>query len=208
MDKFLIGKCLILGDNIDTDAIVPGRFLREKNIENYALAGLGAGMPQKLRGFSFIVAGKNFGCGSSREQAPLALKRAGIKCVIAESFARIFYRNAINVGLAAVECLLSDGTKNAVAEGDELEVELKSGAVRNKTKRTRAQAAPLSKFALDVLEAGGLIAYCKKSSEGRRSRLLSEHTKNAGSRKSKCDNCSLVSITGELKSHFDFSSEG
>ncbi|PKK81177.1 MAG: 3-isopropylmalate dehydratase [Thermoplasmata archaeon HGW-Thermoplasmata-2] len=163
MDKIFRGKCLVLGDNIDTDVIIPGRFLREKNLENYALAGLGAEMPQKLRNFSFIVAGKNFGCGSSREQATVALKRAGIKCIVAESFARIFYRNAINVGLPVVECSFGAG---GAGEGDELEVELKSGAVRNKTKGTEAQAAPLSKFALDVLEAGGLIPYYKKRIEG------------------------------------------
>lgn len=155
MSKSLNGKCLVLGDNIDTDAIVPGRFLREKNLENFALAGLGAEMPAKLRNFQMIVAGKNFGCGSSREQAALALKRAGIKCIIAESFARIFYRNVINVGLAALEC------KIAASEGDGIEVELASGKIKNKKTGTTIQAVPLSKFALDVLDAGGLIPYYK-----------------------------------------------
>lgn len=153
--KALRGKCLILGDNIDTDVIIPGRFLREKELENFALAGLGAEMPAKLRNSQIIVAGKNFGCGSSREQAALALKRAGIKCIIAESFARIFYRNAINIGLPVLECVID------ACEGDELEVNISSGIVRNRTKGTETQAAPPSKFTLEVLEAGGLIPYYK-----------------------------------------------
>ncbi|MDD5502795.1 MAG: 3-isopropylmalate dehydratase [Candidatus Thermoplasmatota archaeon] len=155
MSSTISGKCLVLGDNIDTDAIVPGRFLREKNLENFALAGLGAEMPQKLRNFQIIVAGKNFGCGSSREQAAVALKRAGIKCIIAESFARIFYRNTINLGIAVLEC------KIGAKENEEFEIDLQSGKIQNKSTGATARAAPLSKFALEVLEADGLIPYYK-----------------------------------------------
>ncbi|MBI5086528.1 MAG: 3-isopropylmalate dehydratase small subunit [Acidobacteria bacterium] len=152
----------VLGENIDTDLIYPGRFLnvtdREKTAEHLfelAYPEIRAG----LQAGEFIVAGKNFGCGSSREQAAAALKFAGAGAVVAGSFARIFYRNAINLGLPAV---VSAEAHAGCEVGDELEIGLTQGVIRNLTKGTELRAAALDPRAVELLEAGGLIPYLKK----------------------------------------------
>jgi 3-isopropylmalate dehydratase small subunit len=152
----------VLGENIDTDIIYPGRYLnitdREKTAEHlFELA-----YPEiraKLQAGEFIVAAQNFGCGSSREQAAAALKFAGVGAVIAGSFARIFFRNAINLGLPAV---VAPDASGACAPGDELEIDLAAGEIRNCTQDRVIRAAALDSRAVALLEAGGLIPYLKR----------------------------------------------
>ena len=149
----------VLGDNIDTDIIYPGRYLnitdREKTAEHLFELAYPEIRPRLDPG-DFIVAGANFGCGSSREQAAAALKFAGVGAVIAHSFARIFFRNAINLGLPAVVARLE------CQAGDELEIDLVAGAIRNLTSNAVTPAAPLDPRAVGLLEAGGLIPYLKR----------------------------------------------
>jgi 3-isopropylmalate/(R)-2-methylmalate dehydratase small subunit len=149
------------GDNIDTDLIFPGRYLnitdREKTAEHlFELAY--PDIRDKIRPGDFLVAGKNFGCGSSREQAAAAVKYARAGAVIAVSFARIFFRNSINLGLPVV---ISQQVSSLQA-GDELEIDLASGEIRNVTKGAVAKTAPLDSRAIELLQAGGLIPYLKK----------------------------------------------
>ena len=151
----------VLPDNIDTDIIYPGRYLnitdREKTAEHlFELAY--PEMRSALQTGEFIVAGKNFGCGSSREQAAAALKFAGVGAVIAGSFARIFFRNAINLGLPAV---VAPDAAAGCSAGDEIEIDLVSGEIRNLTRGVSCAAAPLDARAADLLAAGGLIPYLK-----------------------------------------------
>ena len=159
----------VLGDNVDTDIIYPGRYLnitdREKTAEHlFELAY--PEIRREMRPGELIVAGKNFGCGSSREQAAAALKFAGVGAVIAASFARIFFRNAINLGLAAV---VSAEAAVECAAGDELELDLVAGEIRNLTRECRLRASPLDPRAAELLAAGGLIPYLKhKYSDARR----------------------------------------
>ena len=151
----------VLGDNVDTDLIYPGRYLnitdREKTAEHlFELAH--PEIRRELRAGDFIVAGRNFGCGSSREQAAAALKHAGAGAVIAGSFARIFFRNAINLGLPAVVALASA----ACTPGDELEINLVDGEIQNLTRHSVLSCAPLDPRAVELLAAGGLIPYLKR----------------------------------------------
>ena len=160
----------VLRDNIDTDVIYPGRYLnitdREKTAEHLFELTYPEIRPALLPG-DIIVAGRNFGCGSSREQAAAALKFAGVGAVIAVSFARIFFRNAINLGLPVV---VSPDAANSAAAGDELELDLVAGQVLNLTKLQTFPAAPLDARAVDLLSAGGLIPYLKsKYDDPRRS---------------------------------------
>ena len=153
---------VVLGDNIDTDLIYPGRYLnitdREKTAEHlFELAY--PNLQAELQRSEFIVAGKNFGCGSSREQAAAALKFAGAGAIIAGSFARIFFRNSINLGLPAV---VSQDAAQMCSAGDELEIDLVSGEIKNLTKGGGFPAAPLDPRAAELLEAGGLIPYLKR----------------------------------------------
>ncbi|HUI54061.1 MAG TPA: 3-isopropylmalate dehydratase [Bryobacteraceae bacterium] len=152
----------VLGENIDTDLIYPGRYLnitdREKTAEHLFELGYPEIRPA-LRSGDFIVAGKNFGCGSSREQAAAALKFAGAGAVIAGSFARIFFRNAINLGLPAV---VAPEAAADCAAGDELEIDLVDGQIHNLTKEKRLSAAALDPRAVELLAAGGLIPYLKR----------------------------------------------
>ncbi len=148
------GKVWKYGDNVDTDVIIPGKYLRTADFTvfgEHAMEGLDATF--KPVAGDIIVAGKNFGCGSSREQAPLALKYAGISCVVARSFARIFFRNAINVGLPIVEADVYD----AVQKGDVIEVDLDSGRVLVGDKTYDSTRLP--GFLQDILNAGGLVEY-------------------------------------------------
>lgn len=151
------GPAIKFGNNIDTDVILPGKYLvlvDPYELAEHALEGLDSNFPDKAKKGIVIVGGKNFGCGSSREQAPLALKYSGAKCVIAESFARIFFRNAINIGLPVIEC---KGISATVDNGDELIVDFEAGTVQNLSKGKSFQVAKLPPFILEILADGGLI---------------------------------------------------
>jgi len=152
----------VLGDNIDTDVIYPGRYLNITDRELTAEHLFEMAYPEirpAIRPGEFIVAGKNFGCGSSREQAAAALKFAGVGAVIAGSFARIFYRNSINLGLPAV---IAPDAALGCALGDELELDLAAGEIRNVTRDHPIAAARLDPRAIELITAGGLIAYLKR----------------------------------------------
>jgi 3-isopropylmalate/(R)-2-methylmalate dehydratase small subunit len=145
------------GNNVDTDVILPGKCLiliDPNDLAKHAMEGLDPAFPEKAKNGVIVVGGKNFGCGSSREQAPLALKYSGVKCVVAESFARIFFRNSINIGLPVVECA---GISKAAANGDVLEVDFDTGEVRNVTRNQTLQGTKLPAFILQILADGGLI---------------------------------------------------
>lgn len=157
------GKSVKYGDNVDTDVIIPARYLNISNIKElttHCMEDLDSSYFDKLEtGSSIIVAGKNFGCGSSREHAPLVIKESGIKLVIAETFARIFYRNAINIGLTIIEC------PEAVYEADdedEFLVDPECGILTNKTKDKAYTIIPFPEFMQEIINAGGLIEYTKK----------------------------------------------
>ncbi len=155
----MAGRVWKFGDDVDTDAIIPGRYLTINDpVELASHAFEGVRPDFDVRPGDFVVAGSNFGCGSSREHAPLALVGAGVGCVIARSFARIFFRNAINIGLPLLECPDTD----RIAEGDLLEVDLGSGRIRNLTRGENYQAAPLPDFLRSIVEAGGLKNYTRK----------------------------------------------
>ena len=154
------GRALVLGDNINTDIIIPGRYLTlldYKDLARHAMEGIEANFAKKIEKASILVAGKNFGCGSSREQAPLVLKHLGVSAIIARSFARIFFRNSINIGLPVLECK----DVNNVKEGDYLKVDIKKGKIRNITQRKKYIIKPFPKEIWKILEAGGLVSYVK-----------------------------------------------
>ena len=156
------GNALKFGDNIDTDVILPGKYLvltDPHELAKHAMEGLDADFPAKAKKGVVLVGGKNFGCGSSREQAPLALKYSGVKCVLAESFARIFFRNAINIGLPVIEC---KGISAAVDLGDEITVDFEAGTIQDATKGKSFQVAKLPPFILEILKDGGLIEYLRR----------------------------------------------
>jgi len=158
------GTAIKFGDNVDTDVILPGKYLvliDPKDLAKHALEGLDPAFPEKAKKGVIIVGGKNFGCGSSREQAPLALKYAGVKCVIAESFARIFFRNAINIGLPVIECKEISAVVDA---GDELVVDFDAGTIQNLSKRKSLQVVKLPAFIQEILSDGGLIENLRKRS--------------------------------------------
>ena len=160
--EIISAKAVKFGDYVNTDVILPGKYLTlidPKELGQNAMEGLDPNFIKKAKDGIILVAGKNFGCGSSREQAPLALKYAGVKCVIAESFARIFYRNAINIGLPVVECKNVSGN---VAEGDMLNVDLKTGMVKNDSRGINLSGTKLPSFILEILSDGGLIGNLRK----------------------------------------------
>lgn len=149
------------GDHVDTDVIIPARYLNTSEtaaLAAHCMEDIDADFVKKVKDGDIMVAGRNFGCGSSREHAPIAIKASGIACVIAESFARIFYRNAINIGLPLLEC--PQAAQDAAA-GDTLEVDLASGTIRNITRGKEYATAPFPPFMQKLIEAGGLIAYAK-----------------------------------------------
>ncbi len=157
------GKAVVFGDNVNTDAIIPGKYLTlldPAEMAKHAMEGLDPSFAEKAKNGVIIVAGRNFGCGSSREQAPLALKYAGVKCVLAGSFARIFYRNAINIGSPVLE---SPNISEEVKEGDNLTVSLEEGRITNETSKRVITATKLPEFILEILQDGGLIAHLKKT---------------------------------------------
>jgi len=160
--EIISAKAVKFGDYVNTDVILPGKYLTlidPKELGQNAMEGLDPNFIKKAKDGIILVAGKNFGCGSSREQAPLALKYAGVKCVIAESFARIFYRNAINIGLPVVECKNISGK---VVEGDMLNVNLKTGMVKNESRGINLSGTKLPSFILEILSDGGLIGNLRK----------------------------------------------
>ncbi len=151
------------GHDIDTDVIIPARYLNStspKELAIHCMEDLDTTFAKKVQIGDIIVAGKNFGCGSSREHAPLSIKAAGVSCVIAESFARIFYRNSINIGLPILE---SKEAAEDISEGDRLEIELETGLIHNLTKKVTYQATPFPEFMQELIKVGGLIPYTKRS---------------------------------------------
>ena len=156
------GKAWKFGDDIDTDAIIPARYLISTDpqfLAAHCMEDADAEFPEKVKTGDIIVAGKNFGCGSSREHAPVAIKGAGVGCVIAHSFARIFYRNAFNMGLPILE---SPEAAAAIAMGDEVEVDLDQGLIVNRTRQQHYMAQPVPPFMQELLQAGGLMNYVQK----------------------------------------------
>ena len=156
------GKAFKFGDNIDTDLIIPARYLNTSDPDELAKHCMEDADPnwiKKVKKGDFIVAGENFGCGSSREHAPIAIKAAGVSAVIARSFARIFYRNAINIGLPILE---SSETAETIKEGDQIEVDLAAGTIKDLTQTKSFKAQPFPEFMQKIIDAGGLINYLKQ----------------------------------------------
>jgi 3-isopropylmalate/(R)-2-methylmalate dehydratase small subunit len=158
---FLKGKAWKYGDDINTDLIIPARYLNTSEpseLAKHCMEDEDPEFPKKVSKGDFIVAGKNFGCGSSREHAPISIKAAGVSAVIAKSFARIFYRNAFNMGLLILECNETDD----ISTGDELEVDTEKGIIKNITKNKTYQITPIPPFMEELLGSGGLMEYVKK----------------------------------------------
>jgi 3-isopropylmalate/(R)-2-methylmalate dehydratase small subunit len=158
----ITGKVIKFGDNVDTDVILPGPYLVHTDpyeLAKHAMEGLDPKFPQKAAEGIIVVGAKNFGCGSSREQAPIALKYSGVKCVLAESFARIFYRNAITIGLPVLVCA---EISKKVKEGDILTVNLQTGKIEDLTNGSILQALKLPEFIMEILEDEGLINHLKR----------------------------------------------
>ncbi|MDR0697342.1 MAG: 3-isopropylmalate dehydratase small subunit [Christensenellaceae bacterium] len=156
------GKVHLYGDHIDTDVIIPARVLNNpdpKNLAKHCMEDIDNEFATRVKIGDIIVAGINFGCGSSREHAPIAIKASGIQCVIAENFARIFYRNSINIGLPVLEC------KNAkeINNGDLLEIDYDNGIINNLTTMKKYQAMPFPEFMRNIISAGGLVNYAKQN---------------------------------------------
>ena len=152
------GHAIKYGDHIDTDVIIPARYLATqdpKELASHCMEDIDTTFVQRVRPGDILVAGWNFGCGSSREHAPIAIKASGVSCVIAKTFARIFYRNAINIGLAILEC---EAASDGIAEGDEVSVDFDTGVITNPTKGETYQAEPFPEFIKDMIQKGGLMA--------------------------------------------------
>lgn len=146
-------------DNVDTDVIIPARYLNSfdaKELAIHAMVDIDPTFASTVEKGDIIVAGQNFGCGSSREHAPLCLKTAGVKCVIAKSFARIFYRNSINIGFPIMEC---EEAADKIEKGDEVEVDFSTGVITNKTKNETYQSQPFPEFLQKMIDADGLVNY-------------------------------------------------
>ena len=158
----LRGRVWKFGDNIDTDAIIPARYLNTSDPEELArhiMEDADKDFPSKVKSGNIIIAGTNFGCGSSREHAPIAIKAAGIQAVVAKSFARIFYRNAFNIGLPIFE---SEDASQKIREGDEIQIDADKGIIKNITKKEEYTAKPIPPFMQELISAGGLIEWTKK----------------------------------------------
>lgn len=152
------GKVHKYGDNVDTDVIIPARHLNtsdHKELASHCMEDIDTGFVKKVKQGDIMVGGENFGCGSSREHAPIAIKASGIDCVIAKTFARIFYRNAINIGLPILEC---PEASEKIQDGDEVSIDFDSGVITNETKGETYQALPFPDFIKDIMAKGGLIA--------------------------------------------------
>jgi len=157
--KNAVGTVFKYGDNVDTDVIIPARYLNSsdpKELASHCMEDIDKDFIKTVKTGDIIVAEKNFGCGSSREHAPIAIKAAGVSCVIAETFARIFYRNAINIGLPIIECAQAS---KGIDAGDEVEVDFDTGMITNKTKGTQFKGQAFPPFMQKIIAAGGLINY-------------------------------------------------
>ena len=153
------GHVFKYGDNVDTDVIIPARYLNSfdpQELASHAMVDIDPEFAGKVQPGDIIVARKNFGCGSSREHAPLCLKTAGVSCVIADTFARIFYRNAINIGLPIIEC---PEAAEGIDAGDQVEIDFDSGRIYNRTKGTEFQGQAFPPFMQELISAGGLVNY-------------------------------------------------
>ena len=153
------GMVFKYGDNVDTDVIIPARYLNSSDpaeLATHCMEDIDKDFVKKVNKGDIIVAEKNFGCGSSREHAPIAIKAAGVSCVIAETFARIFYRNAINIGLPIIEC---PEASRGIETGDEVEVDFDSGIITNKTKGTSFKGQAFPEFMQKIIRAEGLVNY-------------------------------------------------
>lgn len=156
-----MGKAFRYEDNVDTDVIIPARYLtttEESELAKHALEDLDATFVERVEAGDVIVAGKNFGCGSSREHAPMALKGTGVAGVVASSFARIFFRNAINTGLPIIEC---PEAVAGISDGDEVTIDAEAGIVRNATTGEEFKGEPMPEFVMDIVRAGGLVEWVK-----------------------------------------------
>jgi len=155
-------KVFKYGNNVDTDVIIPARYLNTSDppeLARHCLEDLDEGFALMAKPGDILVAGENFGCGSSREHAPIAIKACGISCVIASSFARIFFRNAINIGLPVLEC--SEAVRG-IEDGDEVEIDFLTGKIRNITMKQSFRAVPFPAFIQEIIREGGLLGYMKK----------------------------------------------
>ena len=156
------GKVFKYGDNIDTDVIIPARYLNtqdHKELAAHCMEDIDTSFIKQVSAGDIMVGGWNFGCGSSREHAPIAIRAAGISCVIAKTFARIFYRNAINIGLAILEC---EAASDGISAGDEVAIDFDTGIITNITKGETYQAEPFPPFIRDMIAKGGLMASIKE----------------------------------------------
>lgn len=157
------GKVFKYGDNVDTDVIIPARYLNTSDpveLAKHCMEDIDMEFVKKVKPGDIIVANKNFGCGSSREHAPISIKASGVSCVIASTFARIFYRNAFNTGLPILEC---DEAAMKTQAGDELEVNFITGEIKNVTKGETYQAEPFPEFIRKIIDADGLVNYVKEN---------------------------------------------
>ena len=156
------GKAIKYGDNVDTDVIIPARYLNtsdHKELASHCMEDIDKDFTKKVQAGDVMIAGFNFGCGSSREHAPIAIKASGISLVIARSFARIFYRNAINIGLAIVEC---DEAVDGISEGDKVEADLDNGVIYNRTTGKCFKTQPFPAFIQEIIQNGGLVSSIQK----------------------------------------------
>ncbi len=156
------GKAIKYGDNVDTDVIIPARYLNtidKKELASHCMEDIDKEFVNKVRAGDIMIGGLNFGCGSSREHAPIAIKESGISLVIAKNFARIFYRNSINIGLAIVEC---DEAVDGISEGDTVEADLDNGVIYNRTTGASFKTQPFPEFIQKIIANGGLVSSIQK----------------------------------------------
>ena len=161
------GRVHQYGDNVDTDVIIPARYLNiadKKELATHCMEDIDTNFVKVVKDGDVMVGGYNFGCGSSREPAPMVIKESGISCVIAKTFARIFYRNAINIGLAILEC---PEASEKIASGDEVAIDFDTGVITNLTKGETYQANPFPDFIKKIIQAGGLMADIKNRQEAK-----------------------------------------
>ena len=160
-----IGRVFKYGDNVDTDVIIPARYLNTsypKELASHCMEDIDLNFAKEVKDGDIIVANKNFGCGSSREHAPIAIKESGISCVIASTFARIFYRNAINIGLPIIEC---DQAVKSIDKGDKLEINFDTGVIKNLTKDEEYKGEAFPEFMQNIINNNGLVGYIKNSKD-------------------------------------------
>lgn len=157
------GRVFRYGDNVDTDVIIPARYLNtsdRKELASHCMEDIDASFVKNVHDGDIIVAGRNFGCGSSREHAPIAIKESGISCVIASTFARIFFRNSINIGLPILECPEASAE---IEDGDKVSVDFTTGIIKDETTGKEYRAEPFPPFMQSLIEAGGLVPYIKEN---------------------------------------------